>query len=313
MAESSSGVVARRGFLVVARTDTGMRRSRNEDNFFVLPGAGLCVVADGMGGHANGDVASTCAVETVRELASLIEAGIPLEVARPPLGDPTPEAILADTHEVLDAITAEDLQTVDPRPTAQVPLVRPDPDSPEGAEASRSMLRGMIDEANRRIYLQNGGSGMTAMGMGTTMVALQLAERTIVTACVGDSRIYRYRLGKLRQLTEDHSLIAELARMGRAHQAAALGINSNVITRALGLTDVVEPDLETFPHKRGDLYLLCSDGLTDLVSDEEIAALLAAAGGDLDVAADALVDAANERGGIDNITVVLAALESWRD
>jgi protein phosphatase len=143
--------------------------------------------------------------------------------------------------------------------------------------------------------------------MGTTMtVALVDAEAgTIVLGHVGDSRAYRVRQGELEQLTDDHSLVGELTRSGKlSREEAETHPQRSVITRAVGTEPDVDVDVETIPFEPGDVFLLCSDGLTDMVSDHEILALVDGSGG-LDDAARALVNAANRGGGEDNITVVL--------
>jgi protein phosphatase len=143
--------------------------------------------------------------------------------------------------------------------------------------------------------------------MGTTMTAalVDVSAGTVSVGHVGDSRAYRIRGGELEQLTEDHSLVGELLRSGKlSPEEAEVHPQRSVITRALGTEPDVDVDTFTVPIQPGDLYLLCSDGLSTMVSDREIQALLAQEA-DLDRAARALIDAANEGGGEDNITVVL--------
>ena len=144
--------------------------------------------------------------------------------------------------------------------------------------------------------------------MGTVVTALLVDEAagTVAIGHVGDSRAYRIRDEVLEQLTPDHSLVGELVRAGRlSTEEAEQHPHRSVITRAVGTEPVVEVHTETLPTLPGDLYLICSDGLTDLVRDEQILELIAAAEGDPEPAVQSLVDAANTAGGIDNITVVL--------
>ena len=144
--------------------------------------------------------------------------------------------------------------------------------------------------------------------MGTVMTALLVDEAagTIAVGHVGDSRAYRIRDDVLEQLTPDHSLVGELVRAGRlTTEEAEQHPHRSVITRAVGTEPVVDVHTETFAALPGDLYLICSDGLTDLVRDERVVELIAAAAGDLETAVQSLVDAANSAGGVDNITVVL--------
>ena len=180
-----------------------------------------------------------------------------------------------------------------------------------GDERGENRVRFLIQEANRRVFRRS-SEDAAASGMGTTMtVALVDSEAgTIVLGHVGDSRAYRVRSGELEQLTEDHSLVGELRRSGQlSPEEAEMHPQRSVITRAVGTEPDVDVDVETIPAEPGDLFLLCSDGLTDMVTDGEILSLLEGSD-DLDGAAHALVDAANRGGGEDNITVVLFQYDS---
>jgi serine/threonine protein phosphatase PrpC len=168
-------------------------------------------------------------------------------------------------------------------------------------------LTALILEANNRIYARALGDPEAA-GMGTVVTALLVDEPagTVAVGHVGDSRAYRVRDGVLEQLTPDHSLVGELVRAGRlSTEEAEQHPHRSVITRAVGTEPAVEVHTETLDALPGDLYLICSDGLTDLVRDERILELIETAGDDPEVAVQSLVDAANGAGGIDNITVVL--------
>jgi PPM family protein phosphatase len=174
-------------------------------------------------------------------------------------------------------------------------------DSGEPAEAQ---LARMLREANRRIY-DLAVADESHRGMGTTLTAAKVTGDEISLAHVGDSRAYRMRDGELEQLTKDHSLVAELERSGQiTAEAAEHHPQRSIITRALGPEPEVEVDTYTVTGREGDLFLLCSDGLTSMITDEEIGSILRSADS-LDAAADALVRAANQSGGKDNITVVL--------
>ena len=165
----------------------------------------------------------------------------------------------------------------------------------------------IIQEANRRIY-ERARSDVQASGMGTTITAALLVESTVVVGHVGDSRAYRLREGLLEQLTEDHSLVADLVRSGRlSPEEADAHPQRSVITRALGTDAEVDVDTFTVAAEAGDVFLLCSDGLTTMVADEEITTTIAEAD-TLEQATKALVKAANRAGGEDNITVVLFSL-----
>src|SRR5919204_4538275 len=175
-------------------------------------------------------------------------------------------------------------------------------DSPEGR------LARIARDANRRIY-ELASKDEARRGMGTTLTAAMVTGREVSIGHVGDSRAYRLRDGQLEQLTKDHSLVAELERRGEiTPEAAESHPQRSIITRALGPEPEVDVDTYTIAGKPGDVYLLCSDGLTSMVSDDEVASILRAAA-NLEEGAEALVRAANQSGGKDNITVVLFRLE----
>jgi protein phosphatase len=165
----------------------------------------------------------------------------------------------------------------------------------------------IIQEANRRIY-ERARSDAQASGMGTTITAALVSGSGVAVGHVGDSRAYRLREGHLEQLTEDHSLVADLVRSGRlTPEEADTHPQRSVITRALGTDPEVDVDTFTVEAEPGDVFLLCSDGLTTMVDDEDVSRTVAGAD-TLEQAAKALVKAANRAGGEDNITVVLFKL-----
>jgi serine/threonine protein phosphatase PrpC len=173
-------------------------------------------------------------------------------------------------------------------------------------ELGETVLARLLREANGRIFAR-AADDPTVAGMGTVVTAILVDEAagTVSIGHVGDSRAYRLREA-LEQLTADHSLVGELVRAGRlSTEEAEQHPHRSVITRAVGTEPTVEVDTFTVPAEPGDLFLICSDGLTDIVRDEEIEELIRAADRDPDAAAQALVDAANRAGGIDNITAVL--------
>ena len=177
----------------------------------------------------------------------------------------------------------------------------------DSAEAPEVQLARMMREANRRIY-DLAVSDEAHRGMGTTLTAVKVIGDDISLGHVGDSRAYRLRDGELEQLTRDHSLVAELERTGQiTAEAAEHHPQRSIITRALGPEPDVEVDTYTVTAKDGDIYMLCSDGLTGMVSDDELGSILRSAK-KLDDAAETLVRAANQNGGRDNITVVLFRL-----
>src|SRR5205807_10086812 len=145
--------------------------------------------------------------------------------------------------------------------------------------------------------------------MGTTLTAAYLDEAELAIAHVGDSRAYLFRDGSLRRLTQDHSLVDELVRRGKlTEEQAAEHPQRSIITRALGAEPTVEVDTWTYPVRPGDVLLLCSDGLTSMVTEEQVEEILRGSM-DLKVAAQQLIDEANAAGGRDNITVVLSRIE----
>ena len=175
-----------------------------------------------------------------------------------------------------------------------------------GDDRGEERVAALIEEANRRVFQRSNEDAATS-GMGTTMTVALVdnADGTIAFGHVGDSRAYRIRGGELEQLTDDHSLVGELVRSGRlSPEEAESHPQRSVITRALGTEPDVDVDTFTVEAEQDDIYLLCSDGLTDMVSQRDILAAVEASP-DLDDAARALVNAANAGGGEDNITVVL--------
>ena len=177
----------------------------------------------------------------------------------------------------------------------------------ESRESAEAQLARIVRDANRRIY-DLAVADESRRGMGTTLTLAKVHGNEVSLAHVGDSRAYRMRDGELSQLTRDHSLVAELERSGQiTAEAAEHHPQRSIITRALGPEPDVEVDTYTLAGRDGDLFLICSDGLTSMISDDEVASILTSARS-LDEAADALVLAANQSGGKDNITVILFRL-----
>jgi len=177
----------------------------------------------------------------------------------------------------------------------------------ESDEPAETQLTRIAQEANRRVF-ELASTDDAHRGMGTTLTAAKLHGHEVSLGHVGDSRAYRLREGELEQLTRDHSLVAELQRTGQiTAEEAEHHPQRSIITRALGPEPRVEVDTLTVAGRDGDVFLICSDGLTSMVGDEELAGLLRSSS-DLDSVAEALVQAANQSGGKDNITVVLFRL-----
>jgi PPM family protein phosphatase len=177
-------------------------------------------------------------------------------------------------------------------------------DSRDGDVDGRERVRALIQEANRRVY-QRQAEDAAVSGMGTTMTVALVEGGHVWIGHVGDSRAYLIRGGRLEQLTEDHSLVAELVRSGRlSPEEAETHPQRSVVTRALGTDPDVDVDTFSVETRPGDLFLLCSDGLTTMVDDDAILAEIGKHRSNLRTAAKALVRAANRGGGEDNITIV---------
>ena len=179
-----------------------------------------------------------------------------------------------------------------------------------GNEASgREIKRAMeicVDNANRSIFNAANASSMYA-GMGTTLVLGLFVGQRVLVGHVGDSRCYRFRQGQLQQITRDHSLLQEQLDAGLiSPEQAMFATHKNLVTRALGVEDTVLLEVNEFRMDDGDVYLFCSDGLTDMVTDDQIALILEGTA-TLEEKGKTLVDTANEAGGRDNISVILAS------
>jgi len=167
------------------------------------------------------------------------------------------------------------------------------------------LVREQVLKANATIYAAAQSQPQYA-GMGTTLVVCLFYDNKALVAHLGDSRLYRMRDGVLKQITRDHSLLQEQIDSGiiTAEQAKKAA-HKNLVTKALGIDPSVEPEIHEYPTKPGDIYLLCSDGLCDMVEDEDIGMTLSALGGNLKLAAEQLVQMANDNGGRDNVSVIL--------
>lgn len=226
-------------------TDTGRQRDHNEDTFALAPELGIAVLADGMGGHNAGEVASQLAVDTTL-------------------------AILGQTRGL----------------------------------AARDRLETAVMAANATIR-EKAAESSRYKDMGTTLVAVLLDRQSLAVAHVGDSRLYRLRRGELVALTRDHSLLQEFIDKGLyTPEEARQKVARNILTHALGLEDTTRIDITEHPLQAGDRYLLCSDGLYEMMSDPEISALLGRPLPLPDICT-ALIELANAKGGKDNITVIV--------
>lgn len=219
-------------------------------------------------------------------------------------------AVLADGmggYQAGEIAAAIAVKTILREVRARLSEVSPgDIDNETGYSAETLLFKAAIEKANKTIY-HTAQKKPECQGMGTTVVAIGFYDNRLTVAHVGDSRLYRLRQGHFEQVTSDHSLLQELIDKGfYTPEEARKSLNKNLVTRAMGVELNVVPDFQEDVVKPGDIYLLCSDGLTDPVEDEEIAAILRSKTDDLEEAGRLLVKKANEYGGRDNISVILA-------
>jgi protein phosphatase len=247
--------------IAAGRSDVGRVREHNEDSFCVLDQHGLFIVADGMGGHRAGDVASRLATETI--------------------------AAFFNT-------------------TAREDATWPFHYDPSLSAEENRLVTG-IKVANKSIY-EASSRNREQHGMGTTVVGMLFSPsaKRIYVGHVGDSRCYRVRGGSIEQLTQDHSLLNDYLRaMPDLTQDQKDELPRNVITRALGMTESVQVDVRADEPRTGDVYVLCSDGLTGMISDDEIREIVSCTNAPDELATN-LVARANDHGGEDNVTAVVA-------
>jgi protein phosphatase len=172
-------------------------------------------------------------------------------------------------------------------------------------EIAQKLIREQVLKANTSIY-QAAQSQPQYAGMGTTLVLCLFYDNRVLVAHLGDSRLYLLRDGSFKQVTRDHSLLQEQIDSGLiTAEQAKNAQHKNLVTKALGIDPTVEPEIHVYPTKPGDIYLLCSDGLCDMVEDDDIGMTLQALGGNLNLAAQQLVQMANDNGGRDNVSVIL--------
>ncbi len=245
---------------VAGNSHVGMKRNHNEDNFLLFPEQRLFCVADGMGGHSSGEVASKIAVD---EMAGFF--------------DRTGRDEDATWPYKLDRTRTYD---------------------------ENRLVTG-IRLANLRIF-ERAQVEARYKGMGTTIVSILFTKDSTLVGHVGDSRVYMFRDGQLTQVTEDHSLLNDYIKARKlTPEEIAKFPHKNVIVRALGMKDSVQVDVGRHEPRPGDVFLLCSDGLSGMVPDPKIAEILAG-NSNLEAAVQQLIEAANANGGVDNVTVVLA-------
>ena len=245
---------------ITSESHPGRKRPNNEDHFAVDESLGIIVLADGMGGHRSGEVASEIATRSLMSKLKTLSTS----------------------------------------------------DSAEAASNSRFLegIRLAIAETNSSIF-QAASDNVVHKGMGTTVVAIMLRGSSINVGHVGDSRLYCFRRDKLTRLTKDHSLVQDLVDRGlyTEEQARAASV-SHILTRSLGLKEQVEIDVLSADIETGDLLMICSDGLTDMVADWQIRETLKDLSNSPETAIQKLIETANYNGGRDNISVILAQVDS---
>jgi len=244
-------------------THVGMKRSHNEDNLCVVAEENLYMVADGMGGHAAGEVASQLAVDTIAEF-------------------------FRDTSRDEEITWPYKME--------------------KGRRYEENRLSASIKLANLRIH-EMGVQNPDKKGMGTTVVAIFFSGNSAYVGHVGDSRIYRLSGSKLTQVTEDHSLLNDYIKMkDLTPQEIENFPHKNVIVRALGMKSTVQVDVVQEEPGDQDIYMLCSDGLNGMIDDPTIERIMNENRNDLEECCAQLIQAANDNGGTDNITVVVVAV-----
>jgi PPM family protein phosphatase len=245
---------------VAGYTHVGMKRNHNEDNYLILTDENLCCVADGMGGHSSGEIASKIAVEELAEFFRM---------------------------------TSRDQDATWPFKM----------DKARNYDENR--LATGIKLANKSIF-DKASADQKYKGMGTTIVSVHFTDAAAYVGHVGDSRVYFFRQGVLRQVTEDHSLLNDYLKAKKLSPEEIENFpHKNVIVRALGMKDTVAVDVAKVEAQQGDIFLLCSDGLSGMVTDPQMQDILSRTT-ELEKACSQLIDMANAAGGNDNVTCVLA-------
>ncbi len=246
--------------LLHGQTDIGSVRDHNEDAIAIDDNIALAILADGMGGHLGGEMASAITVSTIKDI--VVE-----KITSPSFGKANKTTIYSSESQLIhDAITQANSKVI------------------ESAEA------------NPQYH-----------GMGTTVVVVMFYNNRFTVAHVGDSRLYRLRNGEFKQITRDHSLMQELIERGfYTPEQARDSLNKNLVTRAIGTDPEVNIDIQEDSAMVDDIYLICSDGVNDMLEDDLIASILIENNADLEKTAAEIIRLANEHGGKDNISAILA-------
>lgn len=270
------------------RTDIGMVRLNNEDAIYADPGIGLMLLADGMGGYNAGEIASSMAI-------SMIAAEIEKNLSN---------GIAEQNEEFNDEIVEQPQNGIEAAHDGDAPDDEP-PESEEGPSFTKRCLHNAITDANAAIF-EAAAQDPECGGMGTTVVCAWFFDNRITVAHAGDSRLYRLRANEFEQMTRDHSVLQEYLDNGLlSPEEAPFFMYRNLVTRALGVDAHIEPEIHEYDVLPEDIYLLCSDGLSEMLGNEDIAVTLAEHADNLENAATKLVDLAVDNGGRDNISLIL--------
>jgi len=252
----------------VERSDVGMVRDHNEDAVHTDARLGIAVLADGMGGLNAGEVASAMSVSLMVE-------------------------------QLTDFVGARG---------SEGPAVAEHSEEEAALSVEGRALKKAVEAANSAVFHVS-QTQPQCRGMGTTVVGVIFFDNRVTIAHIGDSRTYRFRDQQLEQITKDHSFVQELMDKGLyTRDEARLSAQKNVVTRAVGVAPTLDVEVNEYGTEVGDLYLTCSDGLTDLVTDENIETSMRQFGDNLEGLSDYLVDLANASGGNDNISIVLVRI-----